>query len=97
MDSPRLQADFNGLFGDLLCLSHRDTCEDELGNTVALCSGMVVTAYDEDTNDAGERDDLIASEVVEPSPEWLQCNCSRWALKIDAKGVRHQSDEGNDV
>lgn len=97
MDSPRLRADCNGLFEDLLCLSHQDTCEDELGHTVTLCSGMVATAYDEDTNDAGERDDLIASGVVEPSPEWLQCNGSRWALKIDAKGVRHQSDEAGEA
>jgi hypothetical protein len=93
MNSPRLRADFNGLFGELLCLSHRDTCEDEFGNTVVLRPGLVVTAYDEDVNDAGERDDLIASGIVEPSPEWLQCNGSRWTLRIDARGVRHQSDE----
>jgi hypothetical protein len=24
----RVRADFNGLFGQLLCLSHKDTCED---------------------------------------------------------------------
>ncbi len=24
----RVRADFNGLFGELLCLSHKDTCED---------------------------------------------------------------------
>lgn len=82
MKTPRLQADFNGLFGDLLCLSHHDTCQDEFGNTVPLRAGMVVTAYDEDTNDAGERDDLLASGTVQQSPDWLQCNGSRWALKI---------------
>lgn len=97
MNSPRLRADFNGLFGDLLCLSHHDTCQDEFGNTVPLRAGMVVTAYDEDINDAGEHDDLLASGTVEPSPDWLQCNGSRWALKIDAKGVRHQSDDANDA
>jgi len=93
MNSPRLRADFNGLFGGLLCLSHRDTCEDEFGNTVVLRPGMVVTAYEEDANDAGERDDLLASGTVEPSPDWLQCKGSRWALRIDAKGVRHQSGD----
>ena len=94
---PRLIADFNGLFGDLLCLSHSDTCRDENGQTVTLSSGMEVTAFDEDVNDHGERDDLVASGTVEPSPDWLQCNGSRWVLRIDANGVRHQSEVKDDV
>lgn len=88
----RLKADFNGLFGDLLCLSHGDTCRDEAGNEVPLVTGMMVTAFEPDTGDNGEPDELIASGVVEPSPAWLQCNGSRWALRIDAHGVRHQSE-----
>jgi len=97
MPTPRLIADFNGLFGDLLCLSHSDTCQDEHGQTVTLRSGMQVTAFDEDSNDQGERDDLVASGTVEPSPDWLQCNGSRWALRIDSNGVRHQSEVKDDV
>ena len=73
MDGPRIKADFNGLFGDVLCLSHDHTCEDEFGNVVALRAGLVVTAYDQDSNDAGERDDLQASGTVEASPDWLKC------------------------
>ena len=38
------------------------------------------------------RDDLLARAVVEPSPDWLACNGSRWALRIDAGGIRHASD-----
>jgi hypothetical protein len=87
----RLYADFNGLFGNILCLSHGDTCKDEFGQTVVFRQGMMVTAYDEDSNERGERDDLLASGTVEPSPDWLQCNGSRWVLKIDAKGVRRKS------
>lgn len=93
MTQARLKADFNGLFGDILCLSHSDTSQDEFGNTVHLQEGMVVTAYDEDVDDHGQRDDLIASGVVERSPEWLQCYGSQWCLKIDSQGVRNQSDE----
>ena len=92
MKKARLYADFNGLFGDILCLSHSDTCKDELGQTVALQRGMIVTAFDEDSNDHGERDDLVASGTVEPSPDWLQCKGSRWVLKINSNGVRHQSE-----
>jgi len=87
----RLRADFNGLFGDILCLSHSDTCLDETGAQVTLRAGMIVTAFDEDVEE-GKPDDLIASGTVEPSPDWLVCNGSKWCLKIDTDGVRHQSD-----
>jgi hypothetical protein len=92
VSTPRLQADFNGLFGDLLCLSHGDTCRDESGAEVLLHAGMQVTVFEEDLDDNGARDDLIASGVVEPSPEWLECKGSRWVLQIDEHGVRHVSD-----
>ena len=93
----RVRADFNGLFGELLCLSHKDTCEDAAVNPVTLCSGMTLTAFDEDADENGIRDDLIATGTVQPSPEWLRCNGSRWALKIDQNGVRHESDLKGDA
>lgn len=93
--TPRVRADFNGLFGELLCLSHKDTSEDSDGNPVTLQAGMILTAFDEDVDEHGNRDDLIASGTVERSPKWLQCNGSRWALKIDGNGVRHESDAAN--
>jgi hypothetical protein len=92
MKSLKVRADFNGLFGDILCLSHEDTCPDETGAAVPLREGLTLTAFDEDADENGKRDDLIASGVVEPSPSWLQCNGSRWVLRIDEKGVRHESD-----
>ena len=88
----RVRADFNGLFGDILCLSHHDTCKDAEGNLVTLKAGMIVTAFDEDADEHGNRDDLIASGVVEPSPEWLVCRGSRWILRIDSNGVMNESD-----
>jgi hypothetical protein len=89
---PRVRADFNGLFGEILCISHEDTCEDSAGNSVTLRAGMLLTVFDEDVDENGNRDDLIATGTVEPSPHWLQCKGSRWALKIDQSGVRHESD-----
>lgn len=85
----RLRADFNGIFGDLLCLSHGDTARDDAGNDILLRTGMVVTAFDPDTDDDGNPADLVANGVVEPSPDWLQCKGSRWALRVDEHGVRH--------
>jgi hypothetical protein len=88
----RVWADFNGLFGDILCLSHGDTSTDEQGTKVTLRAGMKLTAFDQDVNEQGNRDDLIASGTVEPSPRSLRCNGSRWVLRIDENGVRNESD-----
>jgi len=90
----RIRADFNGLFTELLCLSHEDTVVDESGTVIQLREGMVVTAYDEDAGESGTRDDLLVTGVVERSPFWLACNGSRWVIRIDGRGVRHESDGG---
>jgi hypothetical protein len=56
-----LRADFNGLFGEILCLTHEDTCPDAAGERVKHEAGMVVTAFDEDVDERGEPDDLVAN------------------------------------
>jgi hypothetical protein len=88
----RVQADFNGVYGNVLCLSHSDTSVDEEGNTVVLTAGMLLTAYDPDIDDNGNPDNLVASGRVEPSPEFLKRHGSKWVLIIDENGVRHESD-----
>jgi hypothetical protein len=60
--------------------------------TVQLAAGMAVIAFDEDADENGQRDDLIPSGIVERSPHWLACNGSKWILKVDSSGVRHQSE-----
>ena len=85
-------ADFNGFFGDILCLPHIDTSTHEHGAEITLRAGMKLTAFDQDVDDTGNRDDFIASGTVEPSPRSLRCNGSRWVLRIDENGVRNESD-----
>ena len=92
----KVLADFNGLFstedGLILCLSHSDTATDEGGKMVALSSGMVITAFEPDTGDNGEPDELLANGIVIESPAWLKCSGSRWSLALDEKGWYHASD-----
>ena len=92
IQSPRLYADFNGLFGRTLCLSHSSYCKSEHGEEVELRSGMIVMAYDEDADERGQRDWLIATGIVIPSPDWLECRGSVWCLEIDDNGVRSESE-----
>jgi hypothetical protein len=87
-----VQADFNGLFSELLCISHGDSAPDKHGKPVRLRAGMKLTAYDDDVDDDGNPDDLVASGTVEPSPAWLRRDGSRWVLRIDEHGVRHRSE-----
>jgi hypothetical protein len=95
--SIRLRGDFNGVWatpdgGILLCLSHGETAEDEEGRVIFLEEGMTATAFDEDADENGNRDDLIANGVVVKSPDWLQCYGSKWALEIDGRGYHHESE-----
>jgi hypothetical protein len=89
---PRLRADFNGLFGSMLFLSHGDSSLDEHGETIVLHEGMKVTAHEDDLDAEGNSDGLFASGVVVPAPEWLLHKGSRWVLQMDEHGVRHESD-----
>jgi hypothetical protein len=51
----KVYGDFNGVFGDLLCLSHNDMCKDEFGNTLILEKGMKLAAFDEDVDSQTEK------------------------------------------
>ena len=83
---PWLYADFNGLFGSVLCLTHREFSVDEEGHQVPLQEGMTITAYDEDADDEGRPDKLFANGVVARPPVWLAHKGSRWVLQIDEDG-----------
>ena len=89
----KLQADFNGIFGWLLCLSHEDTAKDESGNNIVLKEGMPVMAFDLDGDEQGNPDNIVAFGIVEPSPQSLRCNGSKWVLRIFAEpGIVHESE-----
>ena len=57
-----------------------------------MSEGLTLTAYDEDADENGDRDDLLAHGVVEPAPDWLQSHGSKWVLRIDERGVNNESD-----
>jgi hypothetical protein len=90
----RLRADFMGIWdgGRLICLSHSDSAIDESGFKVPLDEGMEVTAFDEDLDDAGNRDCLVATGIVAQPPEWLKHKGSRWVLIVNEHGIKHESE-----
>lgn len=88
--TPELDADFNGLFGDVLCLSHGDTCRDKSGRLIQLYEGMTVIACEPESLPGGPPEELFAAGVVERAPPELACRGSVWVLRIDGNGVKHR-------
>ena len=60
----------------LLCLSHSETCRDQDGNDVAVRECTPATAFDDDVNEQGNRDDLIASGTVEAIGDRAMANAA---------------------
>ena len=87
----RIKGDFNGLFGDLLCISHSATAVSETGEQFILAPGQELIAFEDDVED-GQPMYLVARGSVVESPPELQCLGSTWCLKINADGVRHVHD-----
>jgi hypothetical protein len=85
-------ADFNGLFGNVLCLSHDELCTGTDGNPVPVHEGMRVVAIEPDMNTSGEPDNLIAVGTVGRPRTWLTHTGSRWVMFVDDNGIRHESD-----
>jgi hypothetical protein len=93
MSRPTFHVDFNELVDcDLVLLSQKDEREDSDGNFVTLIEGMRVKVWEEDFNDVGERDDLIATGVVVLNKEKGWSQHVKWCCRIDAPGIRHQSE-----
>lgn len=85
----RIRADFNGLVGNLLCLSHTDRGTTETGEDHEFVEGDTVLAFELDADEDGNPAYLVASGRVVRSPSKLCSNGSVWSLAIDERGVRH--------
>jgi hypothetical protein len=85
--------DFNELVAaDLVLLSQKDEREDSDGNFVTLVEGMRVKVWDQDFNNDGGRDDLIATGVVVLNTEGGWSQHVKWCCRIDAPGIRNASE-----
>lgn len=90
---PVFVVDFNELVEpNVVLLSKADQREDKGGQIVTLVEGMRVLVSEEDLNERGERDDLIAAGVVIPNTAGGWTTPARWSCLIDGRGVCHKSD-----
>jgi hypothetical protein len=87
------RVDFNELVdADLVLLSQKDEREDRDGNFLTLTEGMRVAIWDPDVDAAQVRDDLIATGVVVLNTEGGWSQHVKWCCRIDAAGIRNQSE-----
>ena len=92
----RLRADFNGLSGDLLCLSHAERCRTPDGKEVEVTEGALAIALEPDPDREGDPMELFATGTIENAREEPACLGSRWVLPIVADGVGHRPPSSSD-
>ena len=93
MDRPRFRVGFNELLEPaLVCLSVDDVKVTEWGEPISLHEGMLVEIYDEDVDNKGNLDNLIAQGVVERNDSIGHLKRVKWCCRIDSNGIQHESD-----
>ena len=93
MTKPMLYVDFNEMLEpNLVLLSATDIKTALNGVVVSLSDGQEVSVYMDDTNEHGHPDNLVATGVVEANQSTGWGAHVKWCCRIDAKGIRHQSE-----
>ena len=90
-DKPRIYADFNKWDGDgksrWLILTCKGTLDDLARLNIQLVEGLEVMFYTDDSNQAGESDELEADGHIH-----FDGNSNQWLGIIDWNAIRHASD-----
>lgn len=96
MNKPRVWVDFNEMVSDDdVLLSKTDTKADSDGNIVTFTEGCSVSVYDEDLDEHGQPDNIIADGVAMLNTYGGWTAPAKWLIKIDSRGVRHESDDAD--
>lgn len=94
MNLPRVYVDFNEMpTEDEVLLSKEDSKADSSGTVIEFAEGMVVAVYSEDFDEDGNQDNLIAEGTAQRNHHGGWTSAAKWLLKINDRGIRHESDE----
>jgi hypothetical protein len=90
---PRLSVDFNEMVApDLVLLSRHDAKPDANGEMIHLYEGLAISIFDDDLDDHGQPDNLVAVGVVERNRDKGWSRHVKWCCRIGPGGIRHESD-----
>ncbi|MBL1437814.1 MAG: hypothetical protein COB08_016630 [Rhodobacteraceae bacterium] len=85
--------DFNEMVAaDVVLFSQNDARADIQGNFVALFEGLNVSLTEDDCDENGEPDALVATGLVELNTFEGWGAHVKWCCRIDSTGIAHQSD-----
>ena len=73
-------------------MSKEDCKSDSNGALVHFHEGKEVRVYMDDLDENGNADRLIASGIAQRNTYGSSVASARWLLKIDADGIRHESE-----
>jgi hypothetical protein len=93
MIKARILVDFNEMLEpNLVLLSKEDTKRDSRNNIIPLYEGLLIYVYDENTDNNGNRDNLIAEGVVERNNTSSWGKNAKWCCRINEKGIQRESE-----
>ena len=75
-----------------MLLSVTDTKMASNAEVVHLRDQLEISVYSDDTDEHGEPDNLVAAGVVEANKFTGWCAHVKWCCRIDANGIRHESE-----
>jgi len=94
MNEPRIFVDFNEMPSEHeVLLSQDDSKTDSSGKVVLFIEGMRLAVYMDDRDADGKPDNLIAEGVALRNYHGNWTVAGRWLLRIDERGIRHESEE----
>ena len=76
---------------NLLPFSQKDEKENVCRQLISLYEGLRVNIYMDDTNDQGNRDDLVGTGYVTANKTGIYPH-TKWCCQIDEKGIWNQSN-----
>jgi hypothetical protein len=92
--SARVYVDFNEMLSsDEVLLAKEDKTLDSEGNEICITEGMPVAVFQDDPDQMGAPDRLIADGVAVPNTHGGWSSAAKWVLRIDVRGIRRESDE----
>lgn len=95
MSPSRIRVDFNEMPSpDEVLLSREDRTRDSNGEIALLWEGLGVTVFEDDIDVLGRPDALVADGGVVLNTHDGWASSARWLLKIGARGIRHESEDG---
>jgi hypothetical protein len=93
MDRPRIHVDFNEMVEEnLVLLSKENSKRDSAGNLIEMLEGKKVYIYDDDVDDLGNPDPLVADGIIELNTHNDWSRNVRWCCRINESGILHLSD-----